>query len=74
MLRDAGTLLVDEPLRERCAKLGRFATAFPAGGALRLSPATMDRTVVDDWFARVGGALDGAIAKPARRGGHTSRR
>jgi hypothetical protein len=51
MLRDAGTLLVDEPLRERCAKLGRFAAAFPAGGA-----------------------LDGAIAKPARRGGHTSRR
>jgi ATP-dependent DNA ligase len=27
----------------------------------------MDRAVVDDWFARVGGALDGVIAKRADR-------
>src|SRR6202022_875372 len=35
------------------------------GVTLRLSPATRDRRVVDDWFARVGGALDGVIAKRA---------
>lgn len=30
---------------------------------LRLSPATRDRATVDGWFARVGGALDGIVAK-----------
>jgi ATP-dependent DNA ligase len=33
------------------------------GDVLRLSPATTSRAVVDDWFARVGGALDGVVAK-----------
>ena len=30
-----------------------------------LSPATRSRSIVDDWFERVGGALDGVIAKRA---------
>ena len=59
-----GTDLVARPLVERRAALETFAHAFD-GTTLRLSPATRDRRVVDDWFARVGGALDGVIAKRA---------
>jgi hypothetical protein len=42
----------------------RSAFAQPAQSAeLRLSPAAVDRRTVDVWFARVGGALDGVVAK-----------
>ncbi len=54
------------PLTERRAQLEAFATAFD-GETLRLSPASHDRAVVDGWFARVGGALDGVIAKRSDR-------
>ncbi|MBV8748347.1 MAG: ATP-dependent DNA ligase [Candidatus Eremiobacteraeota bacterium] len=64
LLDEDGTDLVDLPLAERRARLEVFARAFD-GRTLRLSPATRDRAVVDDWFARVGGALDGVIAKRA---------
>lgn len=67
LLRDAGEMLTDAPLRERRKRLERFVKAFSSEGVLRLSPATMDRAVVDDWFACVGGALDGVIAKRADR-------
>ena len=56
--------LIALPLEERRARLERFAPVFD-GVSLRLSPATRERRVVDDWFARVGGALDGVIAKRA---------
>jgi ATP-dependent DNA ligase len=59
-----GTDLVERPLTERRAALETFARGFD-GTTLRLSPATRDRRVVDDWFARVGAALDGVIAKRA---------
>jgi len=59
-----GVDIVDRPLSERRARLERFAEAFD-GVTLRLSPATRERRVVDGWFARVGGALDGVIAKRA---------
>jgi ATP-dependent DNA ligase len=65
LLRENGTELLGLPLRERRMRLERFARTFSSGGALRLSPATTDRAVVDAWFARVGGALDGVIAKRA---------
>jgi ATP-dependent DNA ligase len=65
LLRESGSDVLALPLRERRAKLERFAQAFPAGGAIRLSPATSERRIVDAWFARVGGALDGVIAKRA---------
>src|ERR1700736_5181390 len=58
------TALVDLPLAERRVQLERFAQQLD-GETLRLSPATRDRKVVDDWFRRVGGALDGVIAKRA---------
>ncbi len=59
-----GIDIVERPLSERRAQLERFAAAFD-GATLRLSPATRERKVVDAWFARVGGALDGVIAKRA---------
>jgi ATP-dependent DNA ligase len=63
MLRSAGESLVERPLRERRAELERFARAGAGIAELRLSPATTDRRIVDDWFAHVGGALDGVVAK-----------
>jgi ATP-dependent DNA ligase len=63
LLREDGGALVELPLHERRAHLERFAAAFPIAGTLRLSPVTTDRAVVDVWFERVGGALDGVIAK-----------
>jgi ATP-dependent DNA ligase len=65
LLRENDAELLALPLRERRVRLERFAHAFPIDGPIRLSPATSDRRVVDDWFARVGGALDGVIAKRA---------
>lgn len=64
LLSEGGEDLVAMPLRERRARLEIFAATFD-GETLRLSPATRDRHVVDEWFARVGGALDGVIAKRA---------
>ena len=60
-----GTSLLDEPLERRRAALERFAQAnvAPDDLRLRLSPATRERAVVDDWYRRVGGALDGIVAK-----------
>jgi ATP-dependent DNA ligase len=57
-----GEDLIALPLRERRERLERFATVLD-GETLRLSPATRERSVVDGWFTRVGGALDGVIAK-----------
>ncbi len=62
LLAQDGEDLVELPLAERRARLERLAGRFD-GVTLRLSPATRDRAVVDGWFARVGGALDGVIAK-----------
>jgi ATP-dependent DNA ligase len=59
-----GGELVAQPLADRRAALETMARGFD-GTTLRLSPATRDRAVVDAWFARVGGALDGVIAKRA---------
>jgi len=63
LLRSDGHDLSGRPLRERRRELERFAEAFAGVPELRLSPAATDRRVVDGWFARVGGALDGVIAK-----------
>jgi len=64
LLDEDGIELVELPLSERRARLEAFARQLD-GETLRLSPATRDRAVVDGWFARVGGALDGVIAKRA---------
>jgi ATP-dependent DNA ligase len=64
-LREDGAETLALPLRERRKRLERFARGFAPDEALRLIPATSEREVVDGWFARVGGALDGVIAKRA---------
>ncbi len=64
-------LLVDEggndvtgtPLRDRRPLLEEFAEKYFKGEAIRLSPASPERAVVDAWFASVGNALDGVVAK-----------
>jgi ATP-dependent DNA ligase len=63
-LSAGGDDLIGLPLSERRTLLEAAASAFD-GQTLRLSPATRRRSVVEDWFARVGGALDGVIAKRA---------
>lgn len=63
LLREGGQDMVDLPLAERRAVLEAFAVRFVGSAVLALSPATTSRAVVDDWFARVGGALDGVVAK-----------
>jgi ATP-dependent DNA ligase len=63
LLRCDGALDVELPLRERRARLERFARALAGVAELRLSPAAVERRIVDGWFARVGGALDGVVAK-----------
>ena len=65
LLDEDGTSLLEAPLHERRSRLERFsASHVPAGDPhLRLSPATRELATVDDWYARVGGALDGVVAK-----------
>jgi ATP-dependent DNA ligase len=59
-----GHSLVKLPLRERRKQLEKFAKDFFAErGSIRLSPATLDLKVAEQWLARAGGDLDGIIAK-----------
>jgi ATP-dependent DNA ligase len=60
----AGKSLLASPLRERRQELEAFARENLKGkGALRLSPATTDLAKAKKWFDKVGGDLDGVIAK-----------
>lgn len=60
-----GESLLAVPLHERRQALEKFAKRnFAANdGAVRLSPATNDLAQAQKWFAKVGGNLDGVIAK-----------
>jgi ATP-dependent DNA ligase len=59
-----GAPLLSLPLRERRARLERFAARHLKGDtAVRLSPATTDLAQANRWFDKVGGDLDGVIAK-----------
>jgi ATP-dependent DNA ligase len=61
-----GCALVQQPLAERRLALEEFAArAFAKRPAFRLSPMTRARPDVDRWFASLGTALDGVIAKRA---------
>ncbi len=67
---DDGASCIALPLAERRVRLERFAARYLADDAaatkssgLRLSPATGELAAVDGWYARVGGALDGIVAK-----------
>lgn len=64
LVDDDGKSLLSLPLRERRQKLEAFArkNLEPKGG-VRLSPATTDLAIAKKWFDKVGGDLDGVIAK-----------
>ena len=65
ILADArGKSVVDLPLRERRALLDDFARRHvPRHGLIRLSPATTRLSQAEKWFQKVGGNLDGIVAK-----------
>jgi ATP-dependent DNA ligase len=59
-----GKSLLTWPLRKRRKKLEAFAREnLKAKGGLRLSPATTKLTTAEKWFDKVGGNLDGVMAK-----------
>ena len=59
-----GKSLLGLPLRERRRHLEVFARKnLNAKGRVRLSPATIDLAKAKKWFDKVGGDLDGVIAK-----------
>ncbi len=61
---ETGKSLLDLPLRERRRRLEKFAAKFlPNEKQIRLSPATTDLRQAQQWFAKVGGDLDGIIGK-----------
>jgi ATP-dependent DNA ligase len=61
---ERGASLLDVPLAERRPKLEQFAKRFFARHKqMRLSPATTVLKTAKQWFKKVGGNLDGIIAK-----------
>jgi ATP-dependent DNA ligase len=64
LIAEGDRSLLDRPLSVRRPKLEAFARKnFPAGGAVRLSPATTKLAMARKWFGNVGATLDGIIAK-----------
>jgi ATP-dependent DNA ligase len=63
-VNDTGKALVDQTLNQRRRQLEAFAKKFlRANDSVLLSPATRDTKLARQWFQRVGGALDGIVAK-----------
>jgi ATP-dependent DNA ligase len=61
---DAGKSLLKLPLQERRRALESFAAkTFKSAPAIKLSPATTSLSQAMKWFKKVGGNLDGVIAK-----------
>jgi ATP-dependent DNA ligase len=58
-----GTDVTTTPLAQRRSALEAFDEHYLRGDEIVLSPATTERAQVDEWFARVGNALDGVVAK-----------
>jgi ATP-dependent DNA ligase len=64
LLAEKGQSYLRTPLRERRANLEKFARAnLKSKYPVRLSPATTDLKVAKKWFQKVGGNLDGIVAK-----------
>jgi len=55
--------LSTSPLRARRSELERFHHRHSGSSVLRLSPATQNRATARRWLAKVGGAIDGVVAK-----------
>ena len=61
---DAGKSLLKGPLHERRIALEKFVTRnLKSAKAIKLSPATTSLAQAKKWFKKVGGNLDGIIAK-----------
>jgi ATP-dependent DNA ligase len=57
-------LITEKPIEARREQLERFFVSVPEGSLIRLSPATTDRKLADDWFNKFGSVgLDGVMAK-----------
>jgi ATP-dependent DNA ligase len=66
LVDERGRSLVAAPLEERRAALEKLARRWlPAGGMIRLSPATRDAATARRWFRTAGESLDGIMAKRA---------
>jgi ATP-dependent DNA ligase len=64
LAREDGKSLLDRPLKERRRRLEEFADKFlPNESRIRLSPATTQLKQAHRWFNKVGGDLDGIVAK-----------
>jgi ATP-dependent DNA ligase len=64
LVDEHGKSLLAAPLRDRRAKLERFAQKYlEAEGRVRLSPASSDIATARRWFRSAGASLDGVIAK-----------
>jgi ATP-dependent DNA ligase len=64
LVDEKGKSLVRDPLQSRRRELEKFARAnLKPKSVIRLSPATTDLKVAKKWFDKVGGNLDGVIAK-----------
>ncbi len=64
LANENGASLLAQPLHERRPALAAFAKRyFGKKGAIRLSPATAELKTANKWFDKVGGDLDGVIAK-----------
>jgi ATP-dependent DNA ligase len=63
LLSPAGRDMREAPLSERRESLEAFWGKLGDKGLLRLSPYTRDRAEAEGWLAKVGGALDGVVAK-----------
>ncbi len=64
LLAENGEVYLKRTLQERRQLLERFARLnFRSTKNLHLSPATADYQSASDWFKKVGGDLDGVIAK-----------
>jgi len=64
LLGESGRSYLNRSLRERRQLLEKFARSnFKSAKVLRLSPATTDYRIARGWFEKVGGDLDGILAK-----------
>jgi ATP-dependent DNA ligase len=73
----AGASLVPLPLAVRRERLERFFAGLPEDGTFRLSPASRERRLAEDWMrALAASGLDGVVAKrldaPYRSGERTA--
>jgi ATP-dependent DNA ligase len=64
LVDSTGESLLQKPLQHRRKQLEAFAREnFGKKGSIRLSPATTNPVMANKWFDKVGGNLDGIVAK-----------